>query len=242
MIVLKIKSMYRNFGVQLSLYFIFFGLLFSSCKTQKTVSSDGFQNEFFGIKGLKCEETKSPDAIDSQVGSLQCEDISFTYDYGKYSNPGPLTPKEEFRRAFDTYHHIKFFENRMIDPKVYKIFLDSVVVINVRRKMDDDKLIFGCEPCNTSAEITFLGDTYLYPLTLSEKQLGREGYSSEFEKKGKLIHKYYRKDDGTTGLYIAPEKNAYRTKNTLSLIVNESTLTQEKIDDLLRNVYLIQTP
>ena len=218
---------------------IILGLLLSSCKTTKTISEDGFQNDFMSIKGIQCSETKSLKAIDSQVGTIDCETISFTYDFGRYSNSGPLTPKEEFRRSFDTYHHNKFFENRMIDPKVYKIFLDSVEVIDVRRKSDNEKLLFPCDPCNTTAEITFKGDTYLFPLSMSENQLDSKGFTSTMVEKDGLIYKYFHEDKKLPGLYITPKKNRYKNKNTLSLMVSKTTLSSDEVDQILRNVYLI---
>jgi len=218
---------------------LFWGLIFHSCKTQKTMSIDGFQNDFLLIKGLECTDAKSPDAIDSRVGTIDCGEISFTYDYGLFSNQGPITPKEEFRRSFDIYHHIKFFEYRMLDPKVYKIFLDSVEVVDVRRKNENDKSFFDCEPCNTTAEITFKGDTYFFPLTLSEKQLVQKGYKCTFEEKGELIYKYYQEEGAMPGLYISPKKNRFKKKNTLSLMVSKTTLSEKEVDEILRSVQLI---
>ena len=222
--------------------FILIGISFHSCKTKNALAIDGFQNEYFGIKGLQCTETKNPNAIDSKIGTLECGNISFTYDYGKYSNPGPITPKEAFRRTFDTYHHIKFFEYRMIDPKVYKIFLDSVEVVNVRRKTRSDKGFFECEPCNTTAEITFMGDTYFYPLTLSENHLSMSGYTVSFKEDAEMIYKIHKKDNSNPGVYITPKKNRYKNKNTLSLMVKETTLPKEDIDQILKSVYLIINP
>lgn len=214
--------------------------MFGACKTNKSISQQGFKNDFMGIEGIPCTESITPDAIDSKIGTINCEEISFTYDYGKYSNPGPLTPKEEFTRAFDTYHHVKFFENRMIDPKVYRIFLDSVQVVEVRRKEDTDNLLFSCDPCNTIAQLVFLGDTYYYPLTLSENQLDMKGYSCSFEERDNFIYKYYQRDNELPGLYVAPKRNRYKTKNTLSLVVSKTTLSQKEINNVLKKVYLIQ--
>ena len=230
-----------NFRPQLALLLILsLGLCCIACKTQKNLTSNGFQNEFFGIKGLECIETKSPDAIDSQVGTIDCDNISFTYDYGLYGYQGPITPKEEFRRSFDTYHHIKFFEDRMIDPKVYKIFLDSVKVIDVRRKMPGVKHMFKCDPCNTTAEITFKGDTYFYPLTLSEKQLNMEGFTCSFKEENGFVYKYFQEENALPGVYIGPIKNRYKNKNTLSLMVSKTTLSKKEVDQILKNVYLLK--
>lgn len=217
---------------------ILVGLSFNSCQRNKSLTVDGFQNKYFGIIGLNCTQTMNPNAIDSKVGTVDCGSISFNFDYGKFSNSGPLTPEEEFRRSFDTYHHIKFFEYRMIDAKVYKIFLDSVEIIEVRRKSLKDKGFYECEPCNAIAEIKFMGDTYYYPLTLSEKQLDRSGYTCTFEEKGDLVYKYHQKDNALPGVYITPKKNRYKKKNTLSLMVSETSLSDEKVDQILRGVYL----
>ncbi len=232
--------MQLNLKSKLIFSLILIGLIFHSCKTQKSIAMDGFKNDFLFIEGLECVETISPNAIDSRVGTIECATITFTYDYGLYSNPGPITPKEEFRRSFDTYHHIKFFENRMIDPKVYKIFLDSVEVVDVKRKKDTDKLIFDCEPCNATAEITFKGDTYFFPFTMSEKQLDQEGYRCTFEEKGDLIYKYYQEDRAFPGLYIAPKKNRFKKKKTLSLVVTKTTMFGKDVDKVLKGVRLIQ--
>ena len=101
-------------------------MIIGGCKTNKSITENGFENDFFGIKMLSCVDIVNDNAIDSKLGTLECRDISFDYDFGPFSYPGPLTPEEEFTRSFDTYHHVKFFEDRLIDPKVYKIFLDSV--------------------------------------------------------------------------------------------------------------------
>jgi len=211
-----------------------------SCKTQKPTSGKGFQNSFFGIEALACDETVNPDAIDSKVGTLDCKNISFNYDYGKFSNPGPITPKEEFRRTFDNYHHLRFFEYRMIDKKVYKLFLDSVDVVEVRPKRADDTPFFECKTCNIMAEITFKGDTYFFPVTLSEKQLDQSDYSVSFKEKGANVHKYYQQNNRPTGLYITPKFNRFKKKNTLSLTVKETTLSTEEVERILDSVYLVK--
>lgn len=241
MTALKINTMKRGtYGLKLCVYVCLLFLLFSGCKTQKSSIQKGFKNDIFGIANLQCQETPSPNAIDSRVASLSCEGITFSYDYGMYSYAGPLTPEEEFTRSFDTYHHKKFFENRMIDPKVYKIFLDSVQIVDVRRKKATDPLLFACDPCNAVSELTFLGDTYFYPHTLSDKQLDDEGFTVKFEDRGEYIFKFYQSPDASPGLYITPRKNRYKTKNTLSLQVIETELPAERIMSILEKVYLIE--
>lgn len=219
-------------------YIILFSSLFFACKSIKKDEVTGFENEYFGIKGISCIETVNPDAIDSYVGTLDCGCVTFNYDYGRYSNPGPLTRKEDFRNAFDTYHHIKFFKDRMIDPKVNKLFLDSVQVIDVRRKLKTDELMFDCETCNASAELTFKKDTYLFPFTLSEKQLDNKETGVSFSNKGILQYKYYTDSNSEPALYITPIQNRFKKKKCFALTVNKSECNRDQIDQIIRSVYM----
>lgn len=208
-----------------------------ACKSSTITLSDDFGNEAFTIEGIKCSDTPG-EGTDSKVGVLECEDVSFYYDYGRYSSKGPITPREEFRRSFDTYHHIKFFEDRMIDPKVYKLFLDSVNVVEVRKKEESDPLMFSCDPCNTTAIITFKNDTYHYPITLSEKQLNMDSFKAEFKKVNGFIYKKYQVDGERPSLYVTPIKNRFSKKNCLSLTVKNSNLNDEAINNILDKVIL----
>lgn len=212
-------------------------LLLFCCKSSKNTLSEDFGNEAFSLQGIKCVDIPG-EGTDSRIGVLECKDISFHYDYGRYSNKGPLTPQEEFRRSFDTYHHIKFFEDRMLDPKVYKLFLDSVEVIEVRRKLDTDKLIFECDPCNTTAVITFKKGTYYYPITLSEKQLKMENFTAEINKREGFLYKKYQVTGERPALYIAPVKNRFSKKNCLSLTVKNTNLNDDQINSILDKVII----
>ena len=215
-------------------------LVFQSCKTKKELASEGFQNDFVLIKGLQCKETVNPDAIDSRIGSIDCDGISFNYDYGKFSYPGPLTAIEDFRRTFDNYYHKKFFEYRMIDPKVYNIFLDSVEVLDVRKKEADDIGFFECKTCNGIAEFTFRGETYHYPFTAAENQIVKEGLTVDFVEKGNMKYKIYKEMDALPGLYASPIRNRFKTENTLSLTIKETTLSEMELMQILENVVLLE--
>ncbi len=212
--------------------------LLSSCRTTKDDSSNGFENKYFGIKGADCVEKANPDAIDSYVGTLECGCVTFYYDYGKYSNPGPLTRKEEFRNSFDAYHHIKYFKNRMVDPKVFKLFLDSVYVIDVRPKLDADQLLFECDPCNAIAEIEFKNDVSFYPFTMSKKQLYKRELEINFKDRGRLRYKYYSDSESEPAIYVTPIQNRFKKKNCLSLTIANSECDSEKVNQILQAVYM----
>ncbi len=212
--------------------------IFAACKSSQHKYQKGFDNGIFAINGVDCKEKVNPDAIDSRVGMLDCGCATFNYDYGKYSYEGPRTTKEEFRKAFDTYHHTKFFEN-MLDPKVHKIFLDSVEVIQVRRKKETDPLMNDCSTCNATAVLTFMDDTYFYPFTLSEKQLDQDESNIEFSINGQYSHKLYKDADGKSGLYITPVQNRFMKKNSLSMTVLNSECTDQELTKILNAVRLI---
>lgn len=209
-----------------------------SCRSTKDDTPKGFENEHFGIKGINCIEKVNPDGIDSYIGTLDCGCVTFNYDYGKYSNPGPLTKKEEFRQSFDAFHHIKYFKYRMVDPKVNKLFLDSVRIIDVRRKLDSDLLLFECDPCNVVAVLEFKKDVSLYPFTISEKQLDKKELEVSFVEKGKLQYKYYKDGNDAHALYMTPIQNRYKKKNCLSLTVANTECNSEKVKQILKAVYM----
>lgn len=217
-------------------YILLLSSLFFACKTLK--KDKGFENNYFGVAGVNCIEKTNPNAIDSYVGTLDCGCVTFNYDYGRYGNPGPLTRKEEFRNAFDAYHHIKFFKNRMIDPKVNKLFLDSVQVVDVRRKLKTDKLMIDCETCNASAELIFKKDTYLFPFTMNEKQLDKKEIGVSFSDKGTLQYKYYTDANSKPALYITPIQNRFKKKNCLAMTVAKSECNSDRVNQILQAVYM----
>jgi len=218
-----------NFCIILGLTF-----LLGSCKTSKNIDQNLAVP--ITIDGYKYKVIPSPDGIDSKVGTIDCGDVQFDYDYGKYSNSGPITPIEEFRRMFDTYHHIKFFEMKMIDPKVNKLFLDSVKIIDVREKLEDDTLLFECEPCNATAVFTFKKQTNYYPFTLSKKAIEMTGYEADLKVEDGFVYKVYQKEGERPGLYIQPEFNRFKKKDCLSVTVNKSNLSDSEIKEILHSL------
>jgi hypothetical protein len=221
-------------------FFLLLGVSTISCKTNKQELLQSFENQYFGIKNINCMEIVNPNAIDSYVGTLECGCVTFSYDYGKYSNPGPLTRKEEFRNSFDAYHHIKYFKNMMVDPKVVKLFLDSVQIIDVRHKLDSDLLLFECDPCNAVAELEFKNDISFYPFTMSKNQLNREESEIYFKDRGKLRYKYYSDSESEPAVYVTPIQNRFKKKNSLSLTIANSACDSIKVTQILQALYMIE--
>lgn len=212
-------------------------LIIVGCKTKKNVAAVTYADGGFTLGERVCKDMAGQ-GMDSRVGTLECSDVTFYYDYGRYSNSGPMTIEEDFRQSFDTYHHTKFFEDRMIDPKVNKLFLDSVQVIDVRAKADEG-LMFPCDPCNAVAEVTFKGDTYYYPFTLSAQQLSDRGFDAEIYVIGQNTYKIYQEVEQNPGLYVTPTRNRFRKKDCLSLTVKETNLSAKEITTILKSVRLV---
>jgi len=213
-------------------------LLFTQCGIFK---SKKFENDFMLLEGISCKDDPSVNAIDSQNGKIVCDNITLSYDYGRTSFRGLETNEELFVKSFDAYHHTRFFEDRLIDPKVYKIFLDSVKVIEVLPKNKvKEELMIECDPCNAVAHVTFMKRDYYYPYTVSPEQLETSPNVIEFEDRGEYLFKYYHNDE-MTGVFLDPKKNRFSTKNRLSVVVESSTLNQEEIRKLLYSIEMKTT-
>ena len=126
----------------------------------------------------------------------------------------------------------------MVDPKVNKLFLDSVQVIDVRRKLDNDKLLFECDPCNATAVLEFKNDVTFFPFTMSEKQLDEKEMGVSFAEKGKLEYKYYSDKEGEPAMYVTPIQNRFKKKNCLSMTIADSECNSEKVNHILHAVYM----
>ena len=97
-------------------------LAVSSCKSSKQMP-EIFDTPLLSLPtNSDCKDSPGQ-GIDSFVGTISCNDITISYDYGLYGNRGPSVPTEKIRPTFDTYHHIKFFDSLLIDKRVHPIFL-----------------------------------------------------------------------------------------------------------------------
>lgn len=207
--------------------------LLCNCKTKKLVNDQ--EGTIYLVNG-KVKFEQNEDSIDSNVGYIISRKTKMAYDLGPYSAPGPLTPEETFRNEFDAYHHTKFFEKVMIDKKVYKIFLDSVKIVDVRAKTTDDELFFECDPCNAVAELVFKKRTFIYPTNMSDNLLNLDDITFKFEEIDGITYKIYQEKGKSPALYATPTFNRFKKKKTLSVTVVESDLTDEEIINLLQNI------
>ncbi len=189
------------------------------------------------IIGAPCKITKDQ-GIDAEIGTIICDSIVLNYEYGRYSNPGPLTEIEKFKMAFRGKYHSVFFEKIYIDTKLYKQYMDSVQVMTVTKLQSHNKtLLFDCSVCNQVATLKFRKATYRFPFYNDQSITERTNFKMYIDTVGNYHRKIYLSQNGaSSGLYLSPLENA-KQGNKLS-IQTESKGKQDYIFKLLQSVRL----
>ncbi len=162
-------------------------------------------------------------------GSITCSRHNFFYSFGEPAYFAPLTLKEEFILAFKGNYHAKFFEKIHIDPKVYRLFIDSVAVLGVERKtVNSEKMLLNCSVCNMEAKLLFRGNVYYYPYYINTISDISNSYLIESD----TIRGYVRKlwfslsDTLPSGLLLNP-LNKKEADKSLMIITNKEKCTPE---------------
>jgi hypothetical protein len=178
--------------------------------------------------------------LDSEMGTINCDSVIFKYDYGKYGNPGPLNDVEQFKLAFRGKYHSVFFEKIHIDSKLYRLYMDSVQVVDVTALKDHNKtLLFDCSVCNRVATLKFRKAIYRFPF-FTDQNLSGSTHIFYLDTIGEYHRKIYlSQNGGVSGLYLSPLENA-KQGNKLSI----QTTTNSSVEYLLKilqSVRLVQT-
>ncbi|NNF36015.1 MAG: hypothetical protein HKN68_18040 [Saprospiraceae bacterium] len=128
---------------------------------------------------------------------------------GKNNNL-PLSLEESFMNAFNAYHYNKFFDKVMMDPKVKKIFRDSVQLVDIFPT--EGKNVTGCSNCNVLAKIKFKKKVFDFPVQMSETELNDHHcymlLDQSNEKYKKLIY-IASNHCGYSKTYVESKKSAY---------------------------------
>ncbi len=230
---IKISDMVKY--VPLILLFLFAIL---SCSSYKGVhkGTNLSRNDIF-IIGAECI-FKEGLGMDTKVGSVQCGEIVFDYDFGKYSFSGPVTPEEGFMRAFNANYYARFFEIIHIEAKLNRLFRDSVALVIVRDKSKTDNLLFECMACDKVAKVKFRGRSYLYPYVSQNQDTHSSAYQISTDTMSGFIRKIFisKVDSLPSGLYLRQNINE-RTGNKLSLIT-KSRVDSKALTDIFKSIVL----
>ncbi len=182
--------------------------IFSSCNRNMKSSKfaeKGLLDEEIIIPNINCKETILQ-GIDSKVGSIKCEDVQLSYDYGRYSNKGPNSLFDSFQNTFKSYHYSNFFRIIGMDEKAYQSLKSRVKIIEAIPMVSfSDQTIIECKTCNAVAKLYFENKVFNYPyqenndLVVSASQ-----YQFDYFEENGWLYKRYKSlnDDKTIGLYV----------------------------------------
>src|SRR5690606_20333292 len=88
------------------------------------------------------------------------------YEQGTNVKIGPASIYEEFALSFKGYYHNNFFESIYFDKKLYKMYRDSVEIINIEKNLNLLNTVIDCKPCNAVAQLKFRKTDYYFPFTV----------------------------------------------------------------------------
>ena len=180
------------------------------------------------------------EGIDSKIGTIICDDISLSYDYGLYCNSKPESMIESFSKSFYAYHYSKFFDAIFLDEKLRETFKDSVQITKVIKEMVDDKYIINCNECNATAYLVFNDITFLYPFIMNDKIVNNHRI---FDISHTRLNDYYKKtyltkEDLTSGVYIAPLGKPTKNRMKMKLNVTTTQLPSPLLIEILESIEL----
>ncbi len=178
--------------------------------------------------------------LDSQVGTIICDGISLSYDYGNYSSNRPLSMIESFAQSFYAYHYSRFFDAIYIEEKLRETFKDSVTISKVERKMLNEKYIVNCDQCNATAHLIFNDISFLYPFTVNERIAKNQMmFDIKYVEKGDSYKKtYLTRHDSISGLYIGPLGDPRKNRRSQKLSILTQELPSNKLKEILESIEL----
>ncbi len=211
--------------------------LLVSCSSHKNLTEINSENQTLFTIGKKCSVLRSQ-GTDSYIGNLYCGNVSFDYDFGKYSYSGPVTLEEDFYQSFRSIFYANFFEKIHIDQKVYKLFVDSVKIVSINKYREDAKNLFSCKTCNSTASLKFRGRSYLFPYSNNDELWKQDDYRIVVDTLDGVVRKIYYSniDSLQSGLYLY-KKDELRGGDKLSLTTNNK-ISFNKLAKLLKTVEL----
>lgn len=182
----------------------------------------------------------SGEGIDSQIGSIVCDDIILSYDYGLYSNSKPESMIESFSKSFYAYHYSKFFDAIFIDKRMIETFKDSVQIAKVDNQIVDEKYIINCNDCNSTAYLIFNDITFLYPFIVNDKVVMNQ---RKFNIDRTVISDYYKKiymskEGKYSGVYIAPLGRPIKNRKKNKLSVKTTHLPSFRLKKIFESIEL----
>lgn len=215
------------------------GFVISSCHRNSQADHDEIVEIPFIVNCNELEHTPGK-GIDSVIGTIVCDEISLSYDFGIHSKSNPKSMIEYFSNSFYAYHYSKFFDAIFLDDKLREAFKDSVQISSVEKVIRDDKYIVECNDCDATAYLIFNGITFLYPFVMNENVIRNHTlYDINISEKGDFYKKtYLSKNDLSSGLYIGPLGNPRLNRNKKRLSITTEHNPTKKLLAILESIQL----
>lgn len=220
---------------------MFFGIVliaFFSCNRKVQLNNKVEDIPFV----INCEELihLPGKGMDSKIGTIVCDDVTLTYDYGRHSNSKPESMIESFSKSFYAYHYSKFFDAVLVEEKLRNVFVDSVQIINVKKIVLDEKYIVNCNDCNATAFLKFNDIVFLYPFKLNDEVAKNHML---FDISHMQLENYYKKiyiskETQSSGVYIAPLGNPRKSRKLNRLSIATSQTSNAHVAAILASVRL----
>lgn len=218
--------------------FGFFSILLFSCSRNIEMEKEVIEVPFL----INCDKVihQPGQGVDSKIGTIICDDISFTYDYGLYSNSNPQSMMESFSKSFYAYHYSKFFEAILVDEKLWESFKDSVDIVEVVNEIIDQKYIVNCKDCNATAYLIFNDNTFLYPFILNERIANNHKlFDLTYIRIGDFYKKIYLTNkELSSGVFIGPLGNPRKNRRNKKLNVTTNHRPDAKLKEILESIKL----
>lgn len=155
---------------------------------------------------------------DGELGKIVNPNYILNYEIAKAAYKGPEDDTDYFRKVFNNYHHMAFFELLKLDKKVYKIYRDSVLILNISDiPIGSDKT---CKNCNKSALLRFKDKEIPFPYQVTD-QLAKainDGGSKRYLKSNLFIKIY---DNDTESGVVIEKASQNRNAKLMSLQFQE---------------------
>ena len=169
------------------LYFMLTFVFYQSCSTSLGLPKGWqfYKEGSFSFTATKGFEKGENYGLPYQVYVNDQKDSIIIFYENNYPTPTPL--EWSFRDAFNAYHFNKFFDQVFMDPKVKKIFRDSVQIMEVVPIPDIVAQNNECSNCNAVAKLKFKKKIFDYHYQVdNNKILMHQKYDFTLQDSGKM--------------------------------------------------------
>lgn len=211
-----------------------------SCSKKNTDAINSQSTDLPFIIDCKTLSHEVGNGLDSQVGTLTCDNFTFNYDYGRFSYAGPNTLQETFTKSFYSVYYSAFFDAVYLEEKLKESFKDSVKIVETFPELLGEKMIIPCNNCNATAKLKFKDSEFYYPFVTTMNSDTPDGY--QLAETSSISNNKYKKiytsthPEKLSGIYIGYNNNPRKTSNLNKLSVTTEDLPSKELIEILRSI------